>query len=80
MGVLILAGNTAYPVFLRLIVWSLRKLLTLLTKDDEYTGLKDTFKFILRYPRRVYTNLFAARPMVAGLHAHPPQLHRLGRF
>lgn len=62
MGLLILAGNTAYPVFLRLIVWSLRKLLTLLTKDDEYTGLKDTLKFILQYPRRVYTNLFAARP------------------
>ncbi|KAH6623862.1 hypothetical protein F5144DRAFT_595959 [Chaetomium tenue] len=62
MGLLILAGITAYPVFLRLIVWSLRRLLTLLIKEDEYTGLKDTLKFILRYPRRVYTNLFAARP------------------
>ncbi|KAJ4291484.1 hypothetical protein N0V88_006081 [Collariella sp. IMI 366227] len=62
MGLLILAGNTAYPVFLRLIIWSLLKLLTLVTKDDEFSGLKDTFKFILQYPRRVYTNLFPARP------------------
>ncbi len=62
MGLLILAGNTAYPVFLRLIIWSLLKLLTLVTKEDEFRGLKDTFRFILQYPRRVYTNLFPARP------------------
>ncbi|KAL2134312.1 hypothetical protein VTI74DRAFT_509 [Chaetomium olivicolor] len=62
MGLLILAGNTAYPVFLRLVIWSLLKLLTLTTQDDEFSGLKDTFKFILQYPRRVYTNLFPARP------------------
>jgi potassium uptake Trk family protein len=62
MGLLILAGNTAYPIFLRLIIWSLLKLLTLATKDDEFSGLKDTFKFILQYPRRVYTNLFPSRP------------------
>lgn len=62
MGLLILAGNTAYPIFLRLIIWSLLKLLTLTTKDDEFSGLKDTFKFILQYPRRVYTSLFPSRP------------------
>jgi hypothetical protein len=62
MGLLILAGNTAYPIFLRLIIWSLLKLLTLATNDNEYSGLKDTFRFILQYPRRVYTNLFPARP------------------
>ncbi|KAK4124236.1 TrkH-domain-containing protein [Parathielavia appendiculata] len=62
MGLLILAGNTAYPVFLRLIVWSLLKLLAWATSEDELSGLKDTFMFILQYPRRVYTNLFPARP------------------
>ncbi|KAK0669131.1 cation transport protein-domain-containing protein [Cercophora samala] len=61
MGVMILAGNTAYPVFLRLIVWSLLRFLLLVTRDDEHSTLKDTLKFILRYPRRIYTNLFPAR-------------------
>jgi Trk-type K+ transport system membrane component len=62
MGLLILAGNTAFPIFLRLVIWSLLKLLTWVTNEDECSGLKDTFKFILQYPRRVYTNLFPARP------------------
>jgi Trk-type K+ transport system membrane component len=61
MGLLILAGNTAYPVFLRLIIWSLLRLLTVTTNDDHFAGLKDTLKFILQYPRRVYTHLFPAR-------------------
>ncbi|KAK4195253.1 cation transport protein-domain-containing protein [Triangularia verruculosa] len=61
MGLMILAGNTAYPIFLRLIVWSLMKVLKLVTEDDEHNTLKDTLKFILQYPRRVYTNLFPAR-------------------
>ncbi len=62
MGLMILAGNTAYPIFLRLIVWSLLKLLTRLTADEGFNDLKETFKFILKYPRRVYTNLFPSRP------------------
>lgn len=62
MGLLILAGNTAYPIFLRLIIWSLLKVLSAVTKGDECSDLKDTFRFILQYPRRVYTNLFPARP------------------
>lgn len=62
MGLLILAGNTAYPIFLRLVIWSLRKLLVLVTREDEATSLKDTLAFILQYPRRVYTHLFPARP------------------
>ncbi|KAK4641940.1 hypothetical protein QC761_505260 [Podospora bellae-mahoneyi] len=61
MGLMILAGNTAYPVFLRLIVWSLLRLLSLVTREEEYNPLKDTLKFILQYPRRIYTNLFPAR-------------------
>lgn len=61
MGLLILAGNTAYPIFLRLIIWSLLKILAATTREDECLDLKETFRFILQYPRRVYTNLFPAR-------------------
>lgn len=62
MGLMILAGNTAYPIFLRLIIWSLLKLLTWATGANEFCELKDTLRFIIAYPRRVYTNLFPARP------------------
>ena len=62
MGLMILAGNTAYPIFLRLIVWTLLNALKWSTADETFHELKDTFKFILKYPRRVYTNLFPSRP------------------
>ncbi|RTE77829.1 hypothetical protein BHE90_007716 [Fusarium euwallaceae] len=62
MGLMILAGNTAYPLFLRLIVWTGLKLLKYFTTDDAYESLKATLEFILKYPRRVYTNLFPSRP------------------
>lgn len=59
MGLLILAGNTAYPLFLRLIFWSFLKLLCwIYPSDDQYKDHKATLRFILTYPRRVYTNLF----------------------
>lgn len=61
MGALILAGNTAYPVFLRLWLWSTLKLLNLLTYEESFRDLKDTLEYILKYPRRVYTNLFPSR-------------------
>ncbi|KAL2882674.1 hypothetical protein SGCOL_001881 [Colletotrichum sp. CLE4] len=62
MGLLILAGNTAYPLFLRLIIWSSLRLLNLATREDAFIDLKATLNFILKYPRRVYTNLFPSRP------------------
>ena len=63
MGLLILAGNTAYPLFLRLILWSLLKLLsTIYPSADAYADYKATLRFILTYPRRVYTNLFPSAP------------------
>ncbi|RFU32561.1 hypothetical protein B7463_g3798, partial [Scytalidium lignicola] len=62
MGVLILAGNTAYPLFLRLILWSMLKILCAVTKEEEYCDWKATLRFVLKYPRRVYTNLFPSRP------------------
>jgi hypothetical protein len=61
MGLLILAGNTAYPLFLRLIFWTTWKSLKLLTKEDAFCDTKSTLEFILKYPRRVYTNLFPSR-------------------
>ena len=62
MGLMILAGNTAYPLFLRLTVWSILKLLKITTTEQAYCELKATLEFILKYPRRVYTNLFPSRP------------------
>ncbi|KAL4788570.1 cation transport protein-domain-containing protein [Aspergillus varians] len=58
MGLLILAGNTLYPCFLRIIIWSMRKM----TPDQPaWKTWRITLDFILDHPRRVYTNLFPAR-------------------
>ncbi|TDZ47449.1 Low-affinity potassium transport protein [Colletotrichum trifolii] len=62
MGFLILAGNTAYPLFLRSIFWTALKVLRFTTSEGTLAELKTTLEFILRYPRRVYTNLFPSRP------------------
>ncbi|KAH8764081.1 cation transport protein-domain-containing protein [Hyaloscypha sp. PMI_1271] len=63
MGLLILAGNTAYPLFLRLILWSMLKLLcAIYPSPDVHPEYKATLRFVLRYPRRVYTNLFPSQP------------------
>lgn len=61
MGAMILAGNTAYPILLRFIFWSILKVLSRVTDDEVLVDLKDTLRFILKYPRRVYTNMFPAR-------------------
>ena len=62
MGMMILAGNTAYPLLLRLIIWSSLKLLRAITPDDAFCDLKVALAFILKFPRRVYTNLFPSGP------------------
>ncbi|KAI0594794.1 TrkH-domain-containing protein [Biscogniauxia sp. FL1348] len=61
MGTMILAGNTAYPIFLRLELWCGLKLLNLATYPDDFAEWKETLEYILKYPRRVYTNLFPSR-------------------
>ncbi|KAL3430890.1 cation transport protein-domain-containing protein [Aspergillus tetrazonus] len=58
MGLLILAGNTLYPCFLRLIIWSMRRMLP---DQPAWKTWRSTLDFILDHPRRVYTNLFPAR-------------------
>lgn len=61
MGALILAGNTAYPIFLRLSLWTILKVLQLTTHPLTLGVWKETIEFILNYPRRVYTTLFPSR-------------------
>lgn len=61
VGLLILAGNTAYPIFLRLGLWTWLKVLNLTTEPQAYAPWKETLEFILNYPRRVYTTLFPSR-------------------
>ncbi|KAJ5998079.1 hypothetical protein N7499_005541 [Penicillium canescens] len=58
MGMLILAGNTLYPCFLRFIIWTMRMMLP---DQPQWQSWRITLDFILKHPRRVYTNLFPAR-------------------
>ncbi|KAH8926165.1 TrkH-domain-containing protein [Atractiella rhizophila] len=51
---LILAGNTAFPIFLRLTIWTLSKLFRKGTKNRE------TLQFLLEHPRRCFIYLFPA--------------------
>ncbi|EJD08024.1 TrkH-domain-containing protein [Fomitiporia mediterranea MF3/22] len=48
---LILAGNLAYPVFLRFYIWFIMKVST-------RTSLNETLQFLLDHPRRCYIYLF----------------------
>ncbi|KAI8335628.1 cation transport protein-domain-containing protein [Choanephora cucurbitarum] len=51
--VLILAGNTAFAIFLRFIIW----ICYILTPKRNIFG-RETFKYLLDHPRRCYTTLF----------------------
>ncbi|EMC99077.1 hypothetical protein BAUCODRAFT_389945 [Baudoinia panamericana UAMH 10762] len=62
MSMLILAGNTCYPIFLRLIIWCMWKFVTSgLFKGEEWDERAQTLRFLLDHPRRCYTNLFPAQ-------------------
>lgn len=58
MSLLILAGNTCYPIFLRLIVWTFFKLMP---KGEKWHDHRMTLQFLLNHPRRCYTTLFPSR-------------------
>lgn len=59
LGLFILAGNTAYPIFLRAAVWTMWKIIP--DDDPQWEDDKRTLRFLLDYPRRVYTNMFPSR-------------------
>ena len=58
MGLMILAGNTCYPVFLRLLIWTL---FHLLPDNEKFLEPRTTLRFLLDHPRRCYTNLFPSK-------------------
>ncbi|KAL8663051.1 MAG: hypothetical protein Q9202_004191 [Teloschistes flavicans] len=61
VGILILAGNTCYPVFLRLILWTIWSSLRFLPETSKVIEYRVTLRFLLDHPRRCYTNLFPSR-------------------
>ncbi|KAL1801178.1 hypothetical protein ACET3X_001520 [Alternaria dauci] len=54
MSFLAFAGNTFYPVFLRLLIWIIYKL------APAGSSLEESLRFLLDHPRRCYTLLFPA--------------------
>jgi hypothetical protein len=54
-GFLVLAGNTAYPIFLRFTLWLLYRL-----TPKSYSMHRETLRYLLDHPRRCYTTLFPA--------------------
>lgn len=55
MTFLAFAGNTFYPVLLRLLIWTMHKVL------PKSSGLQEPLRFLLDHPRRCYTLLFPSR-------------------
>lgn len=60
LSLLILAGNTCFPPFLRLILWVMKKALDRSSRSPRIQKWRTVLMFILDHPRRVYTNLFPA--------------------
>lgn len=58
LSLLILAGNTCFPPFLRLIIWTMQKTIPEKTESTTWQRRRKILTFILEHPRRVYTNLF----------------------
>lgn len=56
MTFLAFAGNTFYPIFLRLVLWTMAKL-----TPSRHTSLRDPLDFLLAHPRRCYTLLFPSK-------------------
>ncbi|RCI02735.1 low affinity potassium transporter, partial [Rhizopus stolonifer] len=51
--VLVLAGNTAFAILLRLIIWIMYQL-----TPESFAMRKETLRYVLDHPRRCYTTLF----------------------
>ncbi|KAI8278233.1 hypothetical protein K4K60_006387 [Colletotrichum sp. SAR11_57] len=59
--ILSLAGNAAFPAFLRATVYFCRFVLKMCVDEDEHVVWKEAFDFILKYPRRLYMMMFPAK-------------------
>ncbi|KAJ0344326.1 hypothetical protein KNSL1_009438 [Colletotrichum chrysophilum] len=59
--ILSLAGNAAFPAFLRATVYFCRFVLKICVDEDEHVVWKEAFDFILKYPRRLYMMMFPAK-------------------
>ena len=58
LSLLILAGNTCFPPFLRLILYAMKKLIPKNSTSEKMQKWRMVLTFVLEHPRRVYTNLF----------------------
>ncbi|KAK1476346.1 low-affinity potassium transport protein [Colletotrichum tamarilloi] len=56
MTFLAFAGNTCYPVFLRLAIWGMSKVV------PRNSAIREQLQFLLDHPRRCYTLLFPSKP------------------
>lgn len=56
-----LAGNAAYPAFIRATVYFTGFIIKYVVDEDDYPVWKEAFDFILKYPRRLYTMMFPAK-------------------
>jgi potassium uptake Trk family protein len=56
MTFLAYAGNTCYPVILRLVIWTMSKLV------PKSSSTRESLQFLLDHPRRCYTLLFPSKP------------------
>lgn len=61
LSLLILAGNTCFPPFLRLILWAMNRLIPENSPSLRWQRRRRTLQFCLDHPRRVYTNLFNSK-------------------
>nr|XP_036582586.1 low-affinity potassium transport protein [Colletotrichum truncatum]KAF6791290.1 low-affinity potassium transport protein [Colletotrichum truncatum] len=56
MTFLAFAGNTCYPILLRLVIWTMSKMVS------KKSATKEHLQFLLDHPRRCYTLLFPSKP------------------
>lgn len=56
-----LAGNAAYPAFLRATVHITKFMVKLAVDEDDWAVWEEAFDFILKYPRRLYMLMFPAK-------------------
>lgn len=54
-GVLAFAGQTQFPIFLRLTIWTMKKMC------PQNSRFKNTLEFLLQHPRRCFIYLFPSR-------------------